>query len=619
MKSKVRVASFNFSIPFDSENIAIYLNEDSSPEILHRSLFEFILSCTEFCTLEEHAHVGWKKLSFRQKRRLLKPIAQKYLSENSHFVLGPKMFIEMLKGILENLLKKGFFIAEDWVSSMRVEPKFSEKITSLGIITCDRPQNLLKSLTSYADNLLSFGRTVDIVICDDSKEEKMRDANKQVIKSVQKTRKINVWYAGLEEKKAYAKQLVSSGIPEDVVDFSLFDLVSSNYSYGANCNAFFIHTAGELTFVTDDDTVCEIAYLPNFESGISLENMSMFHQVWFCKDRETAVKTVHRQDLDLLQSHEAFLGKSISECLLDLKPELIDQTSMTPRILEHLKKKSGRIVLTHNGLYGDSGSNSPLHSLFTQGDTRERMLRSEEVYNDIFHSREIIKGHQRVVILPAKTCMSTFYGADNRSLVPPFFPYFRNCDALFGRMYEICDANSYFVHLPSLLLHSPPEPRFHSRQAIANLSMMGFLPEEVIQEILDSGFGKNFYQENLALGIKRAGEILMDFASLPSREIHKYVVQKAYERQSQKIAAYESLLEKFPKSPDYWVRDVKLVRDHLKEALMKFQYSDQKLANQTTRVQGFVRDFGRLAYWWPDLMEAAKSLKVKGIRLAARN
>ena len=51
--------------------------------------------------------------------------------------------------------------------------------------------------------------------------------------------------------------------------------------------------------------------------------------------------------------------------------------------------------------------------------------------------------------------MTTFFGFDNRLLLPPFFPVQRNADGIFGLVLQKCVDGSRVAFLPSVLLHAP--------------------------------------------------------------------------------------------------------------------------------------------------------------------
>src|SRR5205085_4084755 len=55
--------------------------------------------------------------------------------------------------------------------------------------------------------------------------------------------------------------------------------------------------------------------------------------------------------------------------------------------------------------------------------------------------------------------MGTFFGLDNRQLVPPFLPSGRGQDHILGVTLRSCFNRSYFAYLPYALLHLPVETR----------------------------------------------------------------------------------------------------------------------------------------------------------------
>ena len=54
-------------------------------------------------------------------------------------------------------------------------------ITTLAIITADRPEALERALAGYGDHILASGREVEILVFDDSKSAANRDRNREIV------------------------------------------------------------------------------------------------------------------------------------------------------------------------------------------------------------------------------------------------------------------------------------------------------------------------------------------------------------------------------------------------------------------------------------------------------
>src|SRR5262249_19251163 len=79
---------------------------------------------------------------------------------------------------------------------------------------------------------------------------------------------------------------------------------------------------------------------------------------------------------------------------------------------------------------------------------------------------EMIRTVNRLTISDSAWCMATALGLDNRSLLPPFMPVYRNEDGLFGLTLRACFDGVYFGYLPSTILHAPMEARSYSTDEV---------------------------------------------------------------------------------------------------------------------------------------------------------
>ena len=74
-------------------------------------------------------------------------------------------------------------------------------------------------------------------------------------------------------------------------------------------------------------------------------------------------------------------------------------------------------------------------------------------------------------VIPSNFCprfvlLSQMTGVDNRELLPPYFPLFRNEDFLFGENLQFLHPNSLMVDFPWALPHLPLEERQWDRDSI---------------------------------------------------------------------------------------------------------------------------------------------------------
>jgi hypothetical protein len=608
-----------------STDAAFYAPDIFASGPVKSEIFLLVAKCRTFKTLREHARDRWNELSFRKKRIYIRTISSTYSEQFGSIIIGRHAFIRMLEEIFLELSKQGCFIAENAFCEIvqKAERVLTPKLQSLGVITCNRPENLKTNLASYMQNTQTYGRNIDFVICDDSQERDMQEKNQQIATEYGRKLKRSVYYIGLEEKKVFANHLKSRGLSPEVIDFALFDSDQSRYSYGANCNSFYLHTAGELAFVTDDDTICQLFPSLDYEDGISLGAQGNILPHWYFENRDDALKSCRSENIDLIGLHEKVLGKSVTECVSELKSvEYLKIDGLNNINLSQVLRNAGRVRLSHNGLLGDSGSNSPRSYLFSFDDQRKRLLKNESAYRSAFKSRETLKVAPRLTLHPAGVCMSTFYAADNREVLPPFFPIFRDCDSLFGEMLAACDRDNYFAYLPWALLHSPPEQRaYHGVQSVL---IDGFGTTDIIRNIFET-FSPHPGNSVMPTNIKKAGQHLIEFGEMPFRDYRRIVVESLFRKRCEDLANLRAVYEMHSDSPSYWKKDMEMLLKSSERQLTKKLYlTDPQLASrfgpeESEKLnQRYIYRFGQLCSEWPEIFNASLELKSNGIRLGKK-
>ena len=506
------------------------------------------------------------------------------------------------------------------------------EIASIGLITCNRLDGLRRALTSYIQNNKLHGRTNDFVVMDDSSSIETRKAYREMLRSLKMRYGVSISYGGLEDKVHFAKQLINAGdLPPDVVKFALFDVENCRYTYGANRNALLLHTIGDTIFSADDDTVCRVAPAPGLNAGVSFASNCDPRELWFFPDRETALRSIAFVEKDILAVHEELLGKDLGSIIATLGgTKALDLDRIDSRFLRRLESGRGRAVVTLDGLVGDCGWGAPFGYwgapfgyLLLNGESHERLVRSESDYHSACTSREVLRTVKRITISDGTYCAGTFMGLDNRSLLPPFMPVQRGQDIIFGTTLWMCFEDSYFGHLPYALLHAPVQYRqFWPGEIFRSAS--GFDTTKLMIACIQSfefGSGKTSGKERL----QALGRYLMELGSMSLRDFEEFASIQARGMNTSFISMMEERLRVCGESPEFWANDVKRYLGLLQKALTREDYwvpldlIDGRSVDEARELsQRLVRKFGELLYWWPHIVEAARGLRAQGKTLAQR-
>ena len=587
-----------FSLWDNSE--VVYFVDDAAAHTLPSDLARLLDKCKSFQTLDEHA---------KQLRSVLR--------------IDPNQDSE-IRRVLEDFVRAGLLLSQSHLLSRCVSgdssTEASAQIESVGLITRDRTDSLNRALLSYIENNRRFGRTNSVVVIDDSERPETREQHRRLLSFLRKEHNVDLRYAGLEEKSAFAKLLSSADLPLDVVEYALLDVEGCGCAIGANRNALLLDTAGELLFSADDDTVCRMAVPPGRSSDLSFWSEADPTEFWFFPCRDAAVRSALPVECDLLAAHEQFLGKTFGSILKQLSP--IDQVSLQepcPQLIRSLQRGSGRVALTLNGLIGDSGIPSPVGFITSlRGNSRARFTQSEYRYRSALVSRDVLRIASSASIYHGTQFMSLFFGLDNRTLVPPFVPVQRNEDGVFGLTLNLCFPDAYFTHLPLALMHAADERTYPadfmawvSRLGVADIFMFCMTSWQLTPAVT-----------NAAARMRSLGSYLADLGRLDSRGFKEFVRVQMMQRMSQRISALERILKTYDDTPAFWATDLKRYLSTIRHALPRDDYivphdiSHGRTSDQTILLmQRLIRKYGQLLALWPHMIDAAKSLRGRNLRL----
>jgi hypothetical protein len=616
-----------------NEAVLVYNRTNRSAALLSPSDLDVLNRCNTFRPLEEHAQTLASELNSdplvaelstntrsapvgRFLKRLRDFAQQQGVSFDNH----SKTELLILK--LQEFANAGLLISEtDLLPNRELPPETEERIAiaTIGVVTRNRPDFLIRCVTSYIESCNRHGRDVDFVVVDDSEEGSVREETRRSLRLLQGEYGTRIFYAGLEEKKSFAERLIAAGdLPAEVVNFALFDVERCGYTVGANRNALLLHTTGDMLFSADDDTVCSLARSPQaafdqlaFFSGIDPTSF------WFFPDRQATIEAVTVEDKDILSLHERLLGKGLDRCIKSSSDVAFDQADA--RFLRELQSNSARVRTTMTGVYGDSGMWSPSWQLRLSGDSYARLTESKATYDSAFTSREILRTVNCLTIAGGDFCMAYALGLDNRTLLPPFFPVHRNEDGLFASTLRICFEHAYIAHLPWAVMHVP-EARKYSAADTWEKPFVHSIDNVVLACFASFNYPPGMMRDTERL--RTVGQHLMNLGSSSLNAFEEFIRIYLWHLRSANITALEEELASNKDAPDFWSHDVAKQIELLRQSLLEEVYQPPKdlldgRSNDEARrlTQRLILKFGELLYWWPQIVVTAKSLRADGVRL----
>jgi hypothetical protein len=460
------------------------------------------------------------------------------------------------------------------------------KIGTIGIVTKDRPHSLEAMLPGYIENGRRFGRNTAVVVMDDSKSSATRMANRTALTRLSRRYGTAIAYAGLPEKRVFAAKLAAAGLPRDVVEFALFGLPGTEPTMGANRNALLLQTAGEAVFCVDDDVLCRLAEAPNRRPPPPALGPSA-PEHWFFKHHAEALAFGRFGDQDLLEGHERFLGCE------------------SPR---------GKVWSTLNGIIGDCALSSIVDFNWLRGEPLKRLRDGNRAV-----SRQVLRVVRRESTGATGDFTSTAFSLDNREMTPPFMPSFRFEDGMFGATLDKCFGGCV-VHLPSALLHVPPESRTFKSENYRGIAAIGSRMNYFIVQMCLQPFraSSRNHRENL----RSLGGEMRAFARLPREEFCDLANRRLRRLLSLELLCMEKAKRRegsdrsgFRRGRlDAHAANLAALIDSRRDLLSSIPRGAPPIDWKSW--QRLIDGFGGLAQAWPDILAAAKELRGRGAPLA---
>lgn len=345
-------------------------------------------------------------------------------------------------------------------------------------------------------------------------------------------------------------------------------------------------------------------------------------QVRLFPDPDALAQGVTWKEADILQAHEALLGRSVAESITLLGPAgKVRCDGVGPELLQLLETRPVRVAATMAGICGDSGMFSSRYFLSLIGPERDKLMESEQGYRSCLASRLLLRAVSGPTISPRDLFMSMNSGFDNRTLLPPFFPGLRNSDGLFSVTLRSCCPESLIGHLPLAGEHRPPEVRRFEEGECRTFSLR--LADLLI--LLVRSFPRCPVPSQLEVQLPALGRYLVGLAYAEPGDFEALVRRLWAAEMSVYTLHLERLLAHYQDEPSYWAEDVEGLLEAIARRVAQppgLHIADLAGQEEGTAdrplVQVMVRRFGELLLCWPVLAETARRLRAAGVSIIAR-
>lgn len=491
-------------------------------------------------------------------------------------------------------------------------------ITTIGVVTKDRPRLLARCLESYLASAISAGRTPQICVVDDSSSERIAAKNLAAMRAAKAAYGVKLLYVGSEERRRFADDLRRVASSE-VLQFGLCGIGAAQPSTGASRNCLMLATVDESILSVDDDTFFAVdetvAYrlAPNgvvrLISGASVLEY----------DLPTQLHGPVSAPEDILSTHERLLGHPVDD--FDHCRESFGfghAISHSSPGAKDLLSRQSVVNLVFSSILGNPGTHSSLPLLRMRGSSRIRLLQSRRHYRDVLASGTLLRYVSQPVVTDNPWCMTTAYSVNHRAALPPFLPAFRNQDGLFGTMCRYCFSDTWFGHVPSVVMHRPPgnaKPR-HFLVGATSFRFTDLLLSCIPRAHLMRGSSCEYG------GLISLGKHYQKLSQWPDGELRAHLINCARALFSDELQIWSESLAAYRGLPRFWARDVFAILAALErkraqvdcwvpEELAWYAYREAKLG----AIRSLLAKFGLLLECWPAIVGSARELKNRGIVL----
>ncbi|EED30588.1 conserved hypothetical protein [gamma proteobacterium NOR5-3] len=432
-------------IGVDAQKMLVINRVNGKQQFIAPPVVEALKTCTSFDTIENHT---------------------KRLCATRPELRGQEVSVG---STLQQLADAGILLMGETIQKRLTDAPPRELAPSrVFVITCDRPAAVNRLLESMLRSG-NLSRHESLYLVDDSREEKNRTANRELVDTFNLRSAKDMEYFGADEQRELQDKLIEE-LPEHEqgIRFLIDPQQWRGYkTYGRSRTLALLLSVGYRAIVLDDDVTCQAVLPPVQEEGVSFTGQ---HQAAFYPDLETLIAQGHPADFDPLSGHLQCLGQSLGHSLRELAGgEIVSQwLHNTNAAMLNVLDPESPVLVTQTGAWGDPGTGGAHWVLNLDERSIERLVNAPHGMVDAIENRCHWVGCTRPA-LHKTAVMSQMTGLDNSHLLPPYFPAYRGEDMLFGAMIESMHHRGAVLEYGWSVPHLPLDDRraFSIRDPIA--------------------------------------------------------------------------------------------------------------------------------------------------------
>lgn len=520
-----------------------------------------------------------------------------------------------IRSVIQSLHEGGMTISAQEICDRLAAPAGINHVDEkpiLTVITWERPEPLVRLLDSIIRNCDPTGIERCIVI-DDSRDAECIRQNREITAAANQRSGFVIEYFGSEEALELLEYLVAQ-LPEheEAIRFLMDrERWAHLWTCGISRNYSQILTVGHPLIVFDDDVICDVHEAPVSEPGINLSDYP--RQAMFFKDQGEWPPPAADGQRDPVARHMRCLGLTIPEALAVLGVDKPDPSTLHQGEAHFAGRfdQRSKVLVTECGSLGDTGTGSNKWLTRLSAESRGWLLQDEHTLPMALTMRNAWMGRKQFTFAPSSN-MSQITGTDNRDFLPPYFPFNRVEDRLFGQSTSFLFPNSFTLDQPWVIPHCPIPERFWSEQD-NDFTMTTSFPEDLIYipERLFEECPHDDPRERLGALARH----YLNLANCPEQKLIRLFTDDWNHKRAVKLlelaACVQDSADRTPAWQEYVHRAYQQVVDSQLEEL-----TVEKLHSNSPRMTGeellqfwrnSFQNFGQALLAWPAIREAARS------------
>lgn len=338
----------------------------------------------------------------------------------------------------------------------------------LCIPTAGRPETLVRTVCSFAENFRRHGHPLPILISEDTRDPACSASYRSLLSQALPTGQ-SVKLLDRPAKKREIERLSRKGFDPDVLSFLWLAPVRRSYdAQGAGCNFLMYAAAGKFYLGVDDDILCRAVHPDTLPEAKK-------RQAFFYKrlaNLQEALEFRPSHEPDFADSCLKWLGRGSRAVFSEAAPSRAKLLQCHASFWRRLSSPESKVRMINHGIVGDMGIDNPVQFLNLNPRNSQALADNDAEVGRLLTCRHGLSLALEPQLTDSALMQSHSFGLDLRILFPPFIPWFRNLDTLFSRMFFSMNRTDFSMRLPLAMVHKPgtsraplPDPRGNARAA----------------------------------------------------------------------------------------------------------------------------------------------------------